>query len=392
MRNRQSSQTLASALFAAIFSSGVYAANDTDELQRQVDQLKQQLKVVEDKLDAQSTSSSNGRSAVQETLSSVHLAGYAAVGYSDVENGNGAFDSVSFNPIFHYQYSDLLLLEAELEIAVEDTGETETALEYGAINWLLNDYAVLQVGKFLSPIGQFRQNLHPAWINKFASAPPGFGHDGAAPIAEVGAQLRGGFGINNSPRFNYAVYISNGPKVEIVGSEIHGIDTEGSTGNNDDRLVYGGRLGVLPIASLELGVSAAGGEVGPEGEETLRRDYAVIGIDFAWKPGKDWDFRGEYVKSNVGSNAASAAPESAEWSTWYTQGAYRILSSKWEAVLRYGDFDSPHADDDQEQWGIGLNYWIAPNAVAKAGYESNKGITGSPSDDNRALLQLSYGF
>lgn len=393
MRNIQRLQTLVFPLFAVVASSGVSAADDLEEMQRQVDSLQQQLKSVQGQLNAQQPPPGDtGQTYVAGALSTVHLAGYAAVGYTDVENGNGAFNAVSFNPIFHYQYSDLLLLEAELEVAVDDTGSTETALEYGAINWLFSDYAVLQVGKFLSPLGQFRQNLHPAWINKFASAPPGFGHGGAAPIADVGAQLRGGFGINHSPRFNYAVYIGNGPKVEIVGSEIHGIDTEGTSGNDDNRLVYGGRLGVLPMASLELGVSAAGGEVGPEGEETLLRDYDVAGVDFAWKPAKGWDFRGEYVKSTVGANAASAAPDSTEWITWYAQGAYRIPASKWEAVLRYADFDSPHADEDQEQCGLGLNYWIAPNAVAKAGYERNKGTAGSLSDDNRTLLQLSYGF
>lgn len=384
-----SSLSLAAALVLTGFPFTAFGADDVEVLKRQVDSLQKQLEQVQERLSGQEGTESPGW---HETQSAVHLSGYAAVGYTDVENDNGAFNTVSFNPIFHYQYRNLFLLEAELEIAIDDDGATETELEYGAIDWLINDYAVLQAGKFLSPLGQFRQNIHPAWINKFASAPLGFGHDGAAPLAEVGAQLRGGYRWGNPSRLNYAVYVGNGPTVEIEGTEVHGVHTEGATSNEDDKLVFGGRIGYLPVSSIELGLSGASGEVGPEGEATLHRDYDVYGADVAWQPGKPWDFRGEYIKTKVGANSESIAPEEAEWETWYVQGAYRFLPSKWEAVLRYGDFDSPHDSDDQEQWGGGVNYWFGPNAVAKAGYESNEGTAGNSSDDNRVLLQLAYGF
>lgn len=397
MRPERIMRAAAGVLLTAGVPFLAHAADDPETLQRQVEELQRQLEEVQDKLNEQedarqSQASSTAAFHWPDADSAVHLSGYAAVGYTDAENGNGAFNAVSFNPIFHYQYRDLFLLEAELEIAVEESGETETALEYGAIDWFINDYALLQTGKFLSPIGQFRQNLHPAWINKFASAPPGFGEGGAAPVAEVGAQLRGGYRWGNPWRLNYALYAGNGPKVEIAGTEIDRVNSEGATGNDDGKLLFGGRVGVLPLSSLEIGISAASGEVGPEGEEALLRDYDVYGTDFSWQPGKSWDFRGEYVKTKVGDNTVSAAPESAEWATWYMQGAYRFLTGKWEAVLRYADFDSPHADADQEQWGGGLNYWFAPNAVGKAGYERNEGLPGNPSDDDRWLLQLSYGF
>ena len=91
-----------------------------------------------------------------------HLAGYADVGYTESENDDGSFGAGRFAPIFHYQYRDLVLVEAELEVEVEDDGETETLLEYLSINYFINDYMTLVGGKFLSPIGQFRQNLHPS--------------------------------------------------------------------------------------------------------------------------------------------------------------------------------------------------------------------------------------
>lgn len=390
----------------------VMAADPVESLQRQVDLLQKQLNELRAQLQEQRKASAQEEARKKEiedlerevrevskvhsewenANSVVHLAGYGAVGYTDTENGDGTFDLATFNPIFHYQYKDLFLLEAELEIEVSDDGETETALEYGAIDWFLNDYAVLKAGKFLSPIGQFRQNLHPAWINKFASAPPGFGHDGAAPVSDLGVQVRGGVPVGDSMRVNYALYAGNGPTVELDGDEIHGIEAEGSTGNDDGELVFGGRVGFLPMPTVEIGLSAARGDVGPEGEETLLRDYDVYGADFWWRPARGWDVRGEYVKTEVGANAASAAPDNAEWETWYVQGAYRFLETNWEGVVRYGDFDSPHADDAQEQWGLGVNYWFAPNVVAKLGYEFNDGLSGESADDDRLLVQFAYGF
>ena len=50
------------------------------------------------------------------------------------------------------------------------------------------------------------------------------------------------------------------------------------------------------------------------------------------------------------------------------------------------------ADQRQEQWALGLNYLIAPQAIAKMGYEFNDGLEGEPTDEDRLLIQLSYGF
>ena len=60
--------------------------------------------------------------------------------------------------------------------------------------------------------------------------------------------------------------------------------------------------------------------------------------------------------------------------------------------MRYSDYDSNHADQRQEQWTLGLNYLIAPQAIAKMAYEFNDGLDGEPTDEDRLLIQLSYGF
>ncbi len=204
------------ALVALLVTTPAMAESDVGALRQQVEALQRQLVEIQEKLTNQEALEekvewvAKAQSEWTETSSVVHLAGYGAVGYTDNENTSGRFSQVQFAPIIHYMYKDLFMLESELELTLQPDGETETAMEYLTIDWFASDYAILQAGKFLSPLGQFRQNLHPSWINKLPSAPPGFGHDGAAPISEVGLQVRGGLPLGGM-RSNYALYVGNGP-------------------------------------------------------------------------------------------------------------------------------------------------------------------------------------
>ena len=379
-------------------------------MQKEMNELKRQLQQSASKEEVQAVRQEVAvASEWRQPDTLIHMAGYADVGYTDTESKDGSFNAGTFAPIFHYQYRDLVMLESELEMKVGADGETDIALEYLTIDWFMNDYMTLVGGKFLSPIGQFRQNLHPSWINKMASAPPGFGHDGAAPVSDVGFQLRGGFPIAGI-RTSYAFYVSNGPELKAemeeedgeIEFELDGVEAEGFGADRDGEKTYGGRIGIIPFAGLELGLSAASGKATvtsvEDGDSTLlaneaARDYDVFGADFYWQ-WKTFNLRGEYVKTEIGDDNGSgtAASKGAEWETWYTQAGYRIPNTNWELVTRYTDFDSPHNSNDQQQWGLGINYLFASSVMGKLSYEFNDGLSGTSANEDRLLLQLSYGF
>jgi hypothetical protein len=285
-------------------------------------------------------------------------------------------------------------LEAEIEMAVEEDGSTGVGLEYTTIDWLMNDYMILLAGKFLSPIGQFMQNRHAAWINKLPTTPSGFGHGQAIPLAEVGIELRGGIPLPLAKysALNYAVYVGNGPEFEVEDGEIEHIEAEGFTRDLDNEKVYGGRLGFLPYPNLEIGFSVAMGDVGLEvgGVNEPTRDYNVYGADlFArWK---NLDIRGEYIYQEVDDQVNSIAPDRQRWSAWYSEASY-LFPFNFEGIVRYSDYDSTHASQEQEQFAIGLNYIFAATAIAKLAYEFNDGLEGTPVDDDAFYLQLTYGF
>ena len=381
------------------FSQIILAAESLEDLSTQLELLQEKIAVLE----AERSINAEAREW-RYADSVVHLSGYADVNFVDTDGGDGEFTVGNFAPIFHYRYQDKLMLEGELEIEVNEEGETEVAMEYLTVDAFLNDYVALVAGKFLSPIGQFRQNLHPSWINKLASAPPGFGHDGAAPVSDVGVQLRGGFPLGGN-RTNYALFVSNGPiiKAEFEDGEfeLDGVEAEGTSSDTDGEKVYGGRFGILPARHLEIGFSLATGKatVGDieNGDSALlsgegARDYDVIGADFAYQY-NDFQLRGEYVETEVGGTALGvAASEGASWETWYTQASYRPGQSKFEYVTRYSEFDSPHSSRDQEQIAVGLNYLFTNSALLKATYEFNDGLAGFDADEDRLLVQLTYGF
>ena len=447
--NRKFRRCMLTLAIAAALPLSAVADEKYDLLQQQVDALQQQLHQVQQALQQYQEQMTVKEGQVEQEVTAlkedvakaaewrhpdtlIHMSGYADVGYTIASGEDGSFGVGRFSPIFHYLYRDIVMLESELEIEIDERGETEVALEYLTIDYFLNDNIALVGGKFLSPIGQFRQNLHPSWINKLASAPPGFGHDGAAPTSDVGLQARGGFKIGNMFT-NYAAYVSNGPELNSVFEddefELEGIVAEGFNADADGEKVFGGRIGVMPLPGLEIGISVAtgkatvtalelahGGDEGDDGHEKARsvvldehehddpeepsfdlhdeqaRDYDVFGVDFVYGLG-NFQLRGEYVKSKVGAaEHGVTASEGATWESWYTQAAYLIPRTKIEPVIRYTDFNSPHSSQDQTQWGLGLNYLISSNVIGKVTYELNDGMPGSIADVNRWLFQLAYGF
>ena len=217
------------AVFSIVLPLSAATAATNDELEAELDALRSQVSA----LGSEVQQAAEWKSP--NTL--VHMAGYADVGYVKTKGEDGSFVIGSFSPIFHFQYRDIVMLESELEIEIDQEGATEVNLEYLTIDWFFSDYGTLLAGKFLSPIGQFRQNLHPSWINKLPSAPPGFGHDGAAPVSELGLQIRGGVPLGGM-RGNYAVYVANGPELHSTTEDGVEFEIEGEVAANHGAVAF----------------------------------------------------------------------------------------------------------------------------------------------------------
>lgn len=332
------------------------------------------------------------------TRTTTHLSGYAFVDYiASTEGGGGAFTQAGFRPIFHYLYDDFILAEAELELGPTETGDTEVALEYATVDLFLTQTTVLVAGKFLSPLGNFRQNVHPPWINRFASEPPGYAH-GGVPANDLGMQLRGVFPATPVRRITYALALTNGPGLKAEGGMLERTMTEGATRTAAGSLMAGGRIGFIPAGWMDFGLSYAAAHtrvMEDENGEVVgdpRRHYEFLGVDLLARPLTPLELRGEYALQKVEDAPGSVAPDRADWTAWYAQAAWRFSGSPLETVLRFGYFDAAMDDMSQEQWGFGINWWLTSSTVAKADYELNSALVAGMEVDDRFLLQVAHGF
>ena len=360
-----------------------------------------------------------------------HISGYADASYrasTGDENRDGKINSflaATFNPVFHFLYKDLLLFEGELAFAVGADGQTEVELEYGSIDWFVTDYAALAFGKFLSPVGYFRQNLHPTWINKLPLAPAGFGHGGVAPLTDLGVMVRGGFqgrrafehdGSQVKPLFNYGFYVGNGPQLELEDGELEALEQEAFGLDDNNNKAMGGRVGIVPIPHLEFGASFMVSNVlgkkeeGVSGPVTDGR-YTLWGADFGYTKGP-WNIRAEYIKASLDSFWSQREEDedtelipATDWSAWYAQVAYRMtertdhrILKNVELVARYGQFNASgfehfveHARPEN-RLSLGLNYWFSPSAVFKSAVARRDFTFEDNIDSTEYRAQFAYGF
>lgn len=392
-------------------------------LKNNLEEKEKTLNSKEVQLDAgmKSISSLRNSMSVREAkpLTKWHIAGYADVGFESVSgDNNDSFLAGRYNPLFLFQFKNWLLFETELEIETSDDGETEIALEFSQLNFLVHDNLTIVAGKFLSPIGQFQERLHPSWINRSINVPAGFGHGGVQPTSDTGIMLRGGVATTDDLIFTYSFAAGNGPR---FGHDEDELELEGFGRDNDSNKSLGGRIAMVHSSSLEFGFSYL--NAGLNAEEELLDDgdlelaknakYRLFGADLAYSNGP-WDIRAEYLNSKSTPSGGvliveeeieegHGGAEPVNWKTWYTQVAYRLsgisdnpILAKIEPVIRYGQFRVSVEDElisnSENRWNFGVNYWAAPSIVIKAGIERRNYILTERTDETRYQMQLAYGF
>lgn len=323
-----------------------------------------------------------------------------------------SFSNISLVPILLWKPHKNILVEAELETALEGS-ETSIELGYADVSFFVNKYLTIRTGKFISPFGIFQDRLHPSWINKLPTFPVGTGEDelGVGPTSEVGVDFRGGVPLGSS-KMNYSVFLANGAQLITDPSDPskQGTLTYGNAEAISKKLTVGGRLGLLPLSnsSLELGVSFRNGNVGDANSDYKNVNAQIYALDLSYVKQLDFikglfDVKAQWNKVNI-DKAEYIDPEDLTGNTLYTfdnkrssfftQGAYRPSMSqskflkKTELVFRYAGFNPPDGAKDLEkikQYTYGINYWFNWRTALKAAYQSQK-------DNNVFFLQVAVGF
>ncbi len=421
-------------LAASIGSPGVEAADtgkyvskeEYEKLKRDFERMKTMMKLMEKRLLKQSAAptpgpaSSEEMAEIKEELKQVKqeakqakekvksvipgfrkflLTGYAFAGYSDSEQSNSSFNA-GFFPIFLWRINDDIFFEAEAEFELED-GETNVALEFAQISYLLNDYVTLSAGKFMNPANYFIERLEPVWINKLPDQPLSIaGTNRIQGKTQLGAQVRGAIPLEmvglDSGRLGYAFFASNGSELKDDGSLNHK-----NFSDIDNNKLVGGRVGLVPWPGFEIGYGFEVGGVRDPLNNSLDITTHIADANYVRTSsmiGGRIDLRAQWAWRKIDRSRAAGLNFNNKVNGGYGQIAYRpsLLNLKWvknlETVFRYERMNQPAGSRfyDENRYTAGLNYYFAPTTVFKFAYEfdDRKGVK----DNDTLLFQVATGF
>ncbi|HYK55245.1 MAG TPA: hypothetical protein VEV15_02130 [Flavisolibacter sp.] len=331
--------------------------------------------------------------------------GNAEMIFSANKNSN-QFGDLNFKPIFLWQISENLFVEAEPEFETGG-GTLDIGLEYANMCLFVNRYLTLHAGRFLPKFGAYRGRMGESFINRFPTHPVGFGDGGIGAMNEVGVGAQGGFGIGDS-KLNYDLYVSNGPILLTDPENAGQFEYEGYIGNNNGKAI-GGRVGFLPLtnSSLELGFSfqekKKTGDKGSAFENVglhmqavdlnyythitpLQSDFRLIG---EWKHQKVDQVN--YFKADSSLFTFVNSPFA-----YYAVATLRPshVQNKFirnlEIAARYSEFkrpqDAPWGGSNLHQFALSLDYWLHWNSLIKLTYQNQK------EEPNSFFAQVVVGF
>ena len=357
------------------------------------------------------------------------LVGYGDVKYENTDVANTSAFSARFIPIFLFSLNEKMHIEAELEVGLNEDGETETELEYADIHYFLNDNITLTAGKFLLPFGQFSANWHPSWINRSIWTPGIYGAHGSSQamdpmlpiLSDVGVAAQQVYQVGAAKVF-IDVFMTNGPRSETehddddeldsdhntaltrlfspslsldLDEDEHGevfpeVEFEATSSDNNSNKAFGGRIAVALLPSIEIGTSYYQGAYDEGGQLDIRANGVDINLISTHAI-----LRGEYIRTEtdaVVERDHEDVIDSFSRNGWFLQGTFFVghlfegLGST-EIVIERAQTKKV---EEAERWMVGVNYWLDPRSVIKVGYEDTNVADGP--DDKRFAVQFSYGF
>jgi len=342
------------------------------------------------------------------------IAGDAAIGFVNQQKTNSTFFA-GVSPLFLWEPTDRLLFETAFDVNIstdtDNNSSTSFDLTIADASFVVNDWLIVGGGLFVVPFGQYHNHFDPPWINKLPDDPLVFSDGGIASSSEVGIFARGAVGVFESSKLTYDLYLTNGPNLIVKDPAAAGsLNFQDFTDLNNGKAV-GGRIGFLPMPSLEVGYSAQFAQTAPSGfGRNVDAFLQAVDANFVReiRPiGGVLTLRAEWVFTDV--SRATYDPNGKlgfgpiSFGNYrhggYFLAAYRpTLSSNaylrnLEFVVRYDMQHVPLAapgGEHEQRWALGVDYWVTPSAVLKLAYEIDDKKLGP--DQNAFFVQFGIGL
>ncbi|MEZ9198068.1 porin [Shewanella sp. 10N.286.54.B9] len=385
---------LATALVSLFATQGAYAADETAELRKIIEQQQKVLQDLEKRLDETEKRVEKTADVVEESASesksATTIGGYGELHYNNItDNKSGkdkkAIDFHRFVLFFGHEFTESTRFFSELEIEHALSGDDkpgEVELEQAYIEHDFNDMFVGKAGLFLMPVGIINETHEPPAFYGVERNPV---EKNIIPATwwEAGAALN----LKAAPGLAFDGAITSGLKVDETYSIRGGRQKVAKADASD--LAYTARVKYTAVPGLELAATAqyqadltqsTGGV--DTASATLLSAHAIYSI-------QGFTVKALYAQWDIDGKEAEALGRD-EQNGWYIEPSYKFNDS-FGIFARYNEYDNNAGNSDDtnvEQTNVGINYWLHENVVFKADYEK----VGGAKDADGFNLGVGYQF
>jgi hypothetical protein len=259
-----------------------------------------------------------------------------------------------------------LSVEFGYDLEVRYAGANRVELDQAWLSWNASDAIKVLVGEYLVPFGRYNQNSRPH-ETLFVNVPLVFEFAYPERWRDLGAQGRVAWSW-----LNLTAYVGNGLREAAFVAEGQ------QFGDNNAAKAWGGRLGLKPDPTIELGVSYTQDKYDDPGSRSLK----LLGADAAWIT-RDYQVLGEYVRTT----SQNPAP----FGKGVVEGFYVLVAIDYQSFYPMVSYQQVRASDpfhgtgwedpdvpgegiavNKTRWAAGLVYQPVNILRLKLEYDFNK--------------------
>lgn len=303
---------------------------------------------------------------------STTIGGYGELHYNNLDSG----DSIDFHRFvlyFGHEFSDNLRFFSELELEHAFSGDGkpgEVELEQAYFEYDFNEYSTARAGVFLIPVGIMNGTHEPPTF--YGVERNGVEKD-IVPATwwEAGA----GWSGHNDSGVSWDIALHSGLNSPVDGSNAFKIRSgrQKVAKAQADDLAFTGRLRYTGVTGLELAVTFQHQSDITQGNGIESASADLIEAHVTYENGP-FNLRALYASWDVDSAAAAAIGRDKQ-EGYYIEPSWKFNES-WGVFARMSEWNNEaglSSSEDNEQFDIGVNWWLHPNVVIKADIQNQSG-------------------
>ena len=379
------------ALAGVIAAPNSYAANETstNELLKLIKQQQKQLENLESQIEATASQLETTMTSTTNAASKTSIGGYGELHYNNL-NGEGTapdkkeIDFHRFVIFFGHEFSKTVRFWSELEVEHSIAGEGkvgEIELEQAYIEVDLNQKHKTRFGMTLIPVGIMNETHEP----------PVFYGTERNPVEKniiPATWWAGGVSLLGelAPGWSYEVAVHEGLNT-TADKSYKPRDGRQKTGKaKADNLAYTGRIKWTGLAGVEIAATLQQQSDITQGLDATAGSASLFELHGIYNKGP-FTIKALYAQWDLDGTGPQAIGAD-EQSGWYIEPSFKINETV-GIFARYNQYDNAAGDNtasEKQQTDIGINWWVHPNVVIKADYQTQD------NDDGENLNGFNLGM